>query len=80
MARGDRPGYRLPPLRLCIIRGCDQPVPPHRTDAKLCDEHYAPVSDAVVNAWIARVLDLDFEFRNMREGSSARIARRFIGW
>lgn len=28
-----------PPLRFCTIRGCEAPVPRHRTDAWLCDEH-----------------------------------------
>lgn len=38
--------------RRCICRGCGKPVPITRPD-RLCDEHYAPVSDEAVNRWIA---------------------------
>jgi hypothetical protein len=39
----------------CIIRGCDRLVPPDRTDANLCDEHYAPVSDEAIARHLARL-------------------------
>jgi hypothetical protein len=39
----------------CVIPGCPQPVPSSRNE-RLCDEHYAPVSDEAVARHIARVL------------------------
>ena len=45
--------------RKCGIRGCNGYVPAHRTmaDGMLCNEHYAQVSDDVVNAWIRKRLE-----------------------
>lgn len=53
------PKPRPMPMRTCIIRGCGKPVP--RLKVKdlprwLCEEHYAPVSDQVVDAWIENIL------------------------
>jgi hypothetical protein len=49
---------RAQQFRKCGIRGCTGYVPAHRTmaDGMLCDEHYAPVSDDVINAWIRKRL------------------------
>ena len=41
-------------VRICVIRGCGKPARPGVE--RLCEEHYAPVSDAVVNRHIANVL------------------------
>lgn len=38
--------------RTCIIPGCNEAVPTGRSD-RLCDEHYAPVSDEAVARQIA---------------------------
>lgn len=57
MARSSKV-YKKNSSYRCVIPGCGLPVPPRRAvdHGRLCDEHYAPVSEKKIALQIRRML------------------------